>query len=471
METYYCIDISNPKPDIFKDIEINAIGRYKLERNGITHILDVIYEPVVSNTWRYPQISEYFNGTYGLYNNWKYDIKNKNMRSIVMMWIDEIPLEKRDRHNVIRHIMSKLSSDNAGNDAVMIGNWSGDYSDSDILPSNWKSTSMIFDKRIEIGRPVKYAQCWCFAECMTSICRFLGIAARTVMGKNTLIDEQLDNGVDFFEELRKSENIDNYILVKDKYSDRFINFLKGIENEEKAINIDDLSIYNSGDSFWNFHYWLEVFLPRENSKGWEILDPTPLFRSKENDEYCGKKILGPCKQSTFKTSNIQRYDFEQIFSFVNSPFRVWVTDNYIDRNGNLKNITFVYALIYTYDKSSSVYINSPKIQKLFNFHPTIKVRDCVDRHLDDITDIYIPDNTKSFYFKDMPISGNYYIQYVYLDSNGNIINVISGNFDLPHQIPKVFFKYYLVSVLMINNEESENNCKKWFTYLEYYIKK
>lgn len=471
MDIYYCLDLSNPKPDVFSDIEIKSIGRYKTEKNGKSYVLDVIYEPVISNKWGYRQISEYFNGTYGLYKNWRYDMNNKNMRSIVMMWIDELPLYKRDRHNVLRHVMSKLSSDNAGKDALMVGNWSGNFDDSDVLPANWKSTGMIFDKRVEIGRPVKYAQCWCFAEVMTSICRFLGIPARTVMGKNTLIDEQLDNGIDFFEELRKNEDVENYILIKDKYNDRFINFVKGLEDQEKAIDTQDLHIYNSGDSFWNFHYWLEVYLPREDSKGWEILDPTPLFRSKELDDYHQKKILGPCKQSTFKTSNNQRYDFEQIFSFVNSPFRVWYTDNYIDKNGELKNISFVYAFIYPFDKSNSVYINSKKIQKLFGFYPVIKTRDCTDRHLDDITDKYIPDDIKAFYYKDLPIEGNYYIQYVFLDSYGNILNVISGDYELPHQVPKVGFKYYLVSILMVANDNLDSNCKRWFTYLEYYNKK
>lgn len=477
MEKYFYSTLSGEIPLPFTKLDILGIGRYTKIVNGITYTLDVVFDRLCSNKWNTIQKNEYLYGNNGYYKYWTYDLDSSILRKTVMEWVNELPYNKRDYHTVLRHIMYYMSSDNSNNDALMVGKWNGIYTEDGKRPSYWNSTKMIFEERARTNLPVRYGQCWCFAECMTSICRFLGIACRTVSGKNTLIDENLDNGIDFMDELRKSDTSETYCLIdKSNLLEIILATREGVAT--KAEPWENMKIYDVGDSFWTKHLWNEVYIPRDDSKGWEILDSTPLFKSQEDDEYGDYKLLGPCQVSTFKTNHKQKYDYKQLFSFINSPFRLWGIESIVE-NGEIIHIPYVYSIIYPSSKSNSIYIDTAKIRNLFNCSPKITTRTpgYTSTVEDDITNSYMSPSLKEMYFSDFPTEGNYYCQFVYLDRMGNIMKTIRRDFTLPLELPQENINYHILSILMIErineNEEDTNDemrCivkPKWFTFLKY----
>src|SRR5690606_32601893 len=104
-----------------------------------------------------------------------------------------------------------------------------------------------------------------------SILRFLRIPTRTVIGKNTLIDYNLDGGVDLMEDLTKSdEDFDTrnkkWILLDKNFIQLSLNSV--VNNVEEKANLlenrlDGKKIYQNGDSYWVIHYWNEVFINGE----------------------------------------------------------------------------------------------------------------------------------------------------------------------------------------------------------------
>lgn len=457
--------------------DIKSIGRYKKTESGITYICDVIFGELISESWSIKEKEEYLSSNNGFYRNWTYDLSCSSMKEIVMQWIDEIPFEERNHRNVIRHIMSRMSSDNSGDNGLIVGKWGGLYSDGR-PPSHWTNSSSIFDERKKTGKSVKYGQCWCFAECMTSICRFLGIACRTICGKNTLIDENLDNGVDFKEDLTKgSEDTTKFILLdKSSLLTSLTNLSKNIV--DKGHPWEELMIYDSGDSYWNIHYWNEIWIPNfYNELGeWEIIDSTPISNSISNDLYNGMKLSGPSKISDFNSKSInvshENFDFYKLFSMINSPYRLWTTET-ITENEELISIPFVYSIVYPWNERISVYIKIPQVQKLFLFLPTISTRICGTPSTisEDITNNYKSPSSKlkNIYFKDAYLDGQFYTQRVYLDNLGNVISVnrkICTVFEMREdELKNSINGCYLISYLII---EIVNSGKpRWISFCEY----
>lgn len=448
-EFYSYINISEEIPFPFTSADILSVGRYTKEINNNLYILDVVFDYVISRTWKQDEVIEYLSSENGLHKGWKYDLLNRNMANFVMKHINEIDPLKRSTHNVLRKIMENMSSENS-EDGLIEGSWDKIlYNDNEKHPTYWKSSAQIFDRYSKTQEPVRFGQCWCFAECLTSICKFLCIPVRTVYGKNTLIDTNLDNGIDFFEELRKDEDMNNFFLMK---KDIIQSLLMG---DEKSFLFDDLQIFNTGDSFWNIHYWNEVYLERDRSKGWEVIDSTPFIKSK-TEPYM--KFLGPCQVSTFKSNHKLDYDFHQFYSYTNSPFRLWATDSFII-NDEIVNITYVYSLIFTNSEKESIYIKTRKIRALFNFTPEIQSK------TQNLTENYKPFSLFDNYIKNKPKNGLYKIQCVYLNEIGNIVNVIQfSSEDITlFEEPVVNFSYYILSICLISL-----NDKSWFTYLKYF---
>lgn len=483
---YNCITINEIKPYPFTNDNIKNVGRYEKIIGDEIYILDVKFTPFFSRKWTNLERIEYLNGENGIYKNWKYNLNSKIIIDIIMMWINELEESKRNTHNILRNIMNHLSYQNYNEEGLIFGNWDlSNIKNDEIDPKKWNSTLSIFEMYIKNYKSVKYGQCWCFAECMTSICRILNIPCKTLYGKNILIDEQLDGGIDFFFDLKKdSENertqtIDFYSI--NKRNNDFSIFIQSLTPKDnfkpKTCDINNLKIYNSGDAYWNIHYFNQIFIRRDNTIGWEIIDSTPIFESKENDDYNKKKILGPCKLSTFKTNHVYNFDYEQFFSYINSPYRLWVSDTIIE-NDKIVNISYVNSIIYTLNPNDSVYIKSDISTNIFNFKPSILSINPNNGLETDYTSDFISEYTREKYFNNMPTSGVYYCQFVYLNDNGNIIYFQRGIQNLPIIKPIVDFEYYILSILMIENEdiEIESNEEKycneksthWFTYLEYF---
>lgn len=445
---YYLIKINS---------SFHQVGRYSL--NG--DVYDVVFNEEVNNEWTIEESNEYLKSEDGFYNFWTYNINSIFIRNLVMKWINELPEEKRDKRNVIRHIMFHMSN---SDDPLIIGKWDGDYSDGR-SPEYWSNTYDIFYEKTKTKKPVKYGQCWCFAECMTSICRFLGIACRTIYGKNVMIDSNLDNGIDFREELRKSDNNGLVLLDKKELADNLFNVSHNMNSKGYT---EDLKVFDLKDSYWNIHYWNEVWFDDE----WWVIDSTPNILTTYKDDYEGTKMLGPTKINSFRDITLKdNYDFTPLFSMINAPFRLWA-DEVIIENDEIITIPYVYSIIYPNNKEISVFIDNRRIRLLFNEKQEITTR-MYGTHITinrDVSHRYRCSSKilKRMYFRDVSFEGEFYIQCVYLDYAGNVIKVERTNKTIENM--KEFYtdpitvpNCYIVSYLLI--ELNEN--KKWFTFLRY----
>lgn len=455
------------------------VGRYKLT-NGT--VKDIVFNPPSINIRNRngefesiidPKLQEYLIGNSGFYGIWTYDLKSSKISKLTMEWIDELPLDKRDRRSVVRHLMSKMSSENSDN-ALMVGKWSGLYTEDGRPPTHWINSSSIFDQRIKTGKPVRYGQCWCFAECMTSMLRYLNIPCRTVCGKNIMIDENLDNGVDFKQDLRKDDNYSNTLihLNKDYIDEMFTNLLN--EQGSKS-EWENLRIYDCGDSTWNVHYWNEVWIDDH----WEAIDSTPVLESEVLNEPLGdnskrKKILGPSSLLDKKDDSV---DFDRFFAMVNSPFRLWSSET-ITENDKLVDIPYVYSIIFPHSKSKSVYLKLPRLNDLFDKGPSVYMKSSY--HDVDITNHYrasetiLETNYLSKFYDSCKKDTYMYLQTVYLDYNGNVIKVdrFRGTIEEQRYREKTYvLGCYLTSCLaieIIDQEEQNKRRPKFIAFCSYY---
>ena len=68
------------------------------------------------------------------------------------------------------------SSDDFG---ILTGRWDGEYSDG-TSPTKWTGSVAILQEYMETKVPIKYGQCWVFSGVVTTVCRALGLPARSV---------------------------------------------------------------------------------------------------------------------------------------------------------------------------------------------------------------------------------------------------------------------------------------------------
>ncbi|XP_056315321.1 transglutaminase 5, like [Danio aesculapii] len=167
---------------------------------------------------------------------------------------------------------------------VLMGNWSGDYSDG-VSPSAWSGSADILRTWSETQfSPVKYGQCWVFAAVMCTVMRALGIPTRVVTNFNSAHDT---NG---------------NMVIEEYYT----------EMGEK------LSI--SRDSIWNFHVWVESWMKRpdlgQTYDGWQVLDPTP------QEESAGMYRCGPAAVKAIHEQKVDAaYDVPFVYAEVNADVR------------------------------------------------------------------------------------------------------------------------------------------------------
>lgn len=448
---------------------MEPVGRYSfIGEDNKLYYRDVIFEKPDDN------LSNFINCNIGYYGIWTYDIKSTKISKLTMEWVNELPENKRNKRSVIRHLMSKMCSENSNN-ALMVGKWQGSYTEDGKSPHYWINSSSIFEKRIKTGQPVKYGQCWCFAECLTSMLRYLNIPCRTVCGTNIMIDQNLDSGVDFKQDLRKDETSDNILLRlnSDYIRNLFSSAINGVGFKSE---LDDLKIYDCGDSTWNLHYWNEVWIDDH----WEVIDSTPVLESlvKLEDEDKPKKILGP---SSLLNETPESLDFDRFHAMINSPYRLWATETIIE-DDQLITIPYVYSVIFPHSVRNSRYLKLPKIMSLFSKGPKVSYKN--NNTVVDITSSYVSDdrNLRNKYLGELDLDPNslIYFQTVYLDYFGNVLSVdrfkgtlLEHKSKEKHEICGV----YLISCLAVKIEQSKTDetdetdetdgTPKFFAFCEY----
>ncbi|PVD20985.1 hypothetical protein C0Q70_19149 [Pomacea canaliculata] len=194
---------------------------------------------------------------------------------------------------------------NNDDDGVLVGNWTRDYSGG-VSPTTWRDSVSILRQYYTTKQPVRFGQCWVFAQVLTTVCRALGIACRSLTNFNSAHDT------------------DNTCTI-DRYYDEEGNRLRDF----------------SEDDNWNFHCWNDVWILRPDLPpgydGWHALDSTPQERS------LGSVQCGPCPVAAVRRGDIDiGYDTAFVFAEVNAEEVNWLVKDggqkFIPSSVNSKSI-------------------------------------------------------------------------------------------------------------------------------------
>lgn len=463
------------------NIVCKYVGRYIGEIDGKKWVLDVIFKK--PKNLNVHDERNFLRETVGVYSNWIYDFLDTNMIDFVMEKIERIEPEERTIINVLRMLMCQFSSENS-NSGLIEGKWGGSYSEG-ISPSEWKFPSEIFLKWKNTKKPVKYGQCWIFAECMTICLRFLGIPTKTIFATNSHINPALKGYVNFFENESFMKGVKNKEEAETKQNEkeyffRTINPMKLINHEndetnetnEKGDIFDDCKIYSTGDSMWNIHYWNEILITRDGiSFDWEVLDSCPYLESK-NSPYKNKKILGPSKINSIKNGTTDfLYDYNYLHATVNSPFMIWINETTVF-NGEVITIPFVHSIIYPFHKEKSIMVNNLKVKKLLK--KEIKLETVSNKRILNVTNNYVMPfkNLYRFLIENNPIIFHivnneinnisddsdediYYVQQIIIDNKNTVSKIRRQNCMLKNVISVKYKKSSdsILSILIVKDEE------------------
>ena len=236
------------------DLVCKTVGRYTATINDKHWVIDVIFPESFDKKWSKTMRDEYISGTTGIHSNWKYDIQDSAMAEFAMSKIEQMPYKDRTIFRIIRRLMSEFSSENSPT-ALIEGRWDQNYKDGR-TPNDWVSTSEVFREWNIDRKPIKYGQCWIFAECMTCVMRFLGIPASTIFAENSHINPSLNCGIDMLEDsegIKSGGNTNMFLKLNNMET-----FLSATCKDDPW---DKCTMYNGEDSIWNIHYWNEIYIP------------------------------------------------------------------------------------------------------------------------------------------------------------------------------------------------------------------
>lgn len=219
---------------------------------------------------------------------WKYDQFEKDVLDCALYLVHIVGKVKSSfRSDPVRTSRALAAAVNAADDeGAVMGNWSTDHSGG-TAPTKWLGSSEILQKYFKKKKPVKYGQCWVFSGVLTTICRTLGIPARTVTNYSSAHDTQNSLTVDYF-------------------------------MDKNGTIMDELN----SDSVWNFHVWNEVWMLRpdlgKEYGGWQAIDSTPQELSE--DMY----RCGPASVIAVREGEILRpHDSNFLFAEVNADKIFW----------------------------------------------------------------------------------------------------------------------------------------------------
>ncbi|KAK2155751.1 hypothetical protein LSH36_232g01006 [Paralvinella palmiformis] len=207
---------------------------------------------------------------------WNFGQFEDFMLDCVMYLLDKCELSYQARGDPVK-VARKISAlANAPDDAgVLVGNWSGDYSGG-TSPLAWVGSVAILEQYWKTLQPVKFGQCWVFSGVVTTICRVLGLPARSTTN------------------FASAHDCDGSITI-DNYWD------------------------TSGTSTCGTTYgWLDRTLP-PGYGGWQAIDATPQELS--DGVYCA----GPASVEAIKNGLVNLpYDANFIFAEVNADKVHWI---------------------------------------------------------------------------------------------------------------------------------------------------
>lgn len=218
---------------------------------------------------------------------------------------------------LVSRAISSLLND-CDDEGVLSGNWTGDYTGG-TSPLDWTGSVAILEQYYKTKKPVRYGQCWVFSGIVTTVCRALGIPARSVTN------------------FASAHDTDGSITI-----DTFFN--KNGEEMEELNN----------DSVWNFHVWNDVWMARPDLPkgygGWQAIDATPQETS--GGVYC----MGPMSLVAIKRGEVYLpYDGPFVFSEVNADKVIWKQDDSgkLVKTGVVKNsVGFFISTKKAFGKSS-----------------------------------------------------------------------------------------------------------------------
>ncbi|XP_076469796.1 hemocyte protein-glutamine gamma-glutamyltransferase-like [Babylonia areolata] len=217
---------------------------------------------------------------------------------------------------LVRKLTAMINSQDEG--GVLTGNWSGNYRGGK-SPLSWTGSAPILEQFYRDKSPVRFGQCWVFSGVLTTVCRALGLPARSVTN------------------FASAHDVDTSITI-DLHFD-----CSGQPLEDQ-----------DEDSIWNFHVWNEVWMARPDLPagygGWQACDATPQETSE--GVYC----CGPCPVRAIKEGEVNMpYDGTFIFAEVNADRVYWLQQE----DGSWQNVYAELKTVGRFISTLSKNDNSP----------------------------------------------------------------------------------------------------------------